>query len=89
MNSKDQYLTGVHKRNIKEFFGPAQFDYVSPWLNDFVKNGPNNNEQPGFVYVYARANDIKQYYQGDINHIILHKIGYTVRNAANTRIAEQ
>ena len=60
MNSKKELLKDkATVAVIKEFYGQAQFPYVHPWLKDLVKNGPNN-EKAGFVYVYARTNDIKQ-----------------------------
>ena len=61
MNSKKELLNDqAAVGKIKEFFGQAQFYLVRPWLNDFVKNGPNDNERAGFVYVYARAADVER-----------------------------
>ena len=85
MNSKKELLNNQDTVNvIKAFFGPAQFSHVRPWLDDFVKNGPNDHERAGFVYVYARAADIKR-----AGHVILHKVGHTVRGTVKQRIAEQ
>ena len=55
---------------------------IGAWLEDFLFGGPRKTEKPGYVYVLARANEGP----GQLEHVLLHKVGYTTCDSAHTRL---
>jgi len=71
---------------IKALFGEDIWasEFFHQFLERFLREGPDLTvDTPGFVYVYARAEDLTRKHR---DHVLLHKVGYTRQESAGKRI---
>lgn len=50
---------------------------------------PRQTDEKGFLYVLQRQSDVEKLRNGEIEHILMHKIGLTKQKRVETRVAQQ